>query len=274
MQNKKNKYAISIVALAAILIAAALYADKVYVPPQPPPNIIQTIKGPVILYDDAEPGDLITAPNLGTIYYLNKDYKRLVFPDVQTYMSWYPDFDGLKHIPRDVLESYPLSGRNATIRSGTYLITIPSSFQVWAVGYANDLHWFKGGEEQVISLYGENWTDRLVDLQEFYFTNYNDSYPVEDGKTYPTGSLIHAASNGQYYIVDGMMQRLVTEEGIKENRFQVRFAIERDEPLDLDFSGPPLNSYEPRWGSPDISEQIADLGPVEIDVGDKMSEEG
>lgn len=274
MQNQKNKYAISIVALAAILAAGALYADKVYVSPEAPPNIIQTIKGPVILYEDAEPGELITAPNLGAIYYLNKDRKRVVFPDEQTFNSWYPDFENLKHIPLDVLESYPLSGRNATIRSGTYLITIPSSYQVWMVGYANDLHWLKGGEEQAISLFGENWSERLVDLQEYYFTNYHESWPLEDNNVYPTGLLVHVKSNGQYYVVDGLTQRLVTEDGLKNNNFQIKFAIQRENPLDLELSGPSLDAYEPRWGSPDIGEQISDSGPEEIDVGDEVAEVG
>ena len=102
-----------------------------------PPNIIYTIKGPVVLHDHAQSGELITAPNLGTIYYLNNKQERLVFHDEQTYLSWYKDVKAVKTIPLDTLEKYPLSGRNATIRPGTYLITIPSSPQVWLIGHPN-----------------------------------------------------------------------------------------------------------------------------------------
>ena len=138
----------------ALLLAAGLYADMVYVPPEAPPEIIYTVKGPVMLHKKAQAGELITAPNLGTIYYLNRDLKRVVFPDEQTFLSWYPDFSEVKTIPQELLESFPLSGRNATIRPGTFLVTIPSSPQVWMIGFPNSLFWLADGEEQVKTLFG------------------------------------------------------------------------------------------------------------------------
>ena len=274
MSKGNLKYILAIIALAAILVAGALYADKVYVPPEPPPNIIYTIKGPVILYEEAEPGDLVTAPNLGTIYYLNNQSQRVVFPDEQTFLTWYPDYDDVKTIPRELLESFPLSGRNVTIRPGTLLITIPSSYQVWMISYPNDIHWLKGGESQVIDLFGENWTERLVDLQEYYFDNYHDDYAIENFQIYPVGLLIHAASNDQYYLTVDHGQRMITAEGLTANRFQTKYAIERDEPLDLDVTGPPIDGYEPRWGSPDMREQAQDPGPQHYDIGDGEVEVG
>lgn len=272
IKEENQRYIIVAAALAAILIAGALYADKVYVPPEAPPNIVYTIKGPVVLYDGAEPGDLITAPNLGTIYYLNEEKERVVFPDEQTYFTWYDDFSSLKHIPREVLESYPLSGRNATIRPGTKLITIPSSSQVWAVGSPNILYWMAGGEEQVREFFGEDWASRVVDLPEYYFANYREAGPLYGTDIYPVGFLIHSRSNNAYYLVVSGGLRQISEDGIKANRFQPQYAIEVDEPPDIQLAGPPVDDYEAKWSSPDLNEQMADTGPEDLDVGDAEAE--
>lgn len=210
--QKSNSYILSALALAAVLVAGALYADKVYVAPQPPPEMIWTIKGQVLLHPDAEPGDLITAPNLGTIYYLNNEKKRITFPDEQTFLSWYDNYDAVKTISRDVLESYSLAGRNATIRPGTYLITIQSSPQVWMIGHPNVLYWLTEGESQVAAMFGEGWADRLVDLPEYYFDNYFTGADISTLDTYPAGTLLRIRSNEQLYIVTLTGQRLLIGE--------------------------------------------------------------
>lgn len=258
----------------ALLIAAGLYADLVYVAPEAPPEIIYTIKGPVVLYKKAQAGDLVTAPNLGTIYYLNQDLKRVVFPDEQTYLSWYPDFANVKTIPLDLLESFPLSGRNATIRPGTFLVTIPSSPQVWMIGFPSSLFWLSGGESQVQTLFGPDWASRVVDIPEYYFANYTEGIEISGTTTYPAGLLIKARSNGQFYLVTPEGQRLVSGEGMKANHLQERFALELDEPLDLPFSGTTIETYEPRWGSPDVVEQSADRGPADYKTDGRESEVG
>lgn len=267
MKQGSGKYFLTVAALAAIVAAGAFYADKVYSPPEPPPNIIYTIKGPVILHEQAQPGDLITAPNLGTIYYLNAQEKRVVFPDETTFLTWYESFDEVKTIPLDLLESFPLSGKNATIRPCTHLITIPSSHQVWLIGHPNDLHWLKGGEDQVIALFGPDWKNRLVDLPEYYFGDYNQGFDMGSDALYPAGLLTYASASGLYYLTVDHGQRLVTEKGFADNRFQDKFAIKLGSPLDLPLAGPPIDSYEPRWSSPDIGEQMADPGPQDMDIG-------
>lgn len=246
----------------------------VYVPPEAPPEIIYTIKGPVVLYKQAQAGELITAPNLGTIYYLNRDLKRVVFPDEQTFLSWYPDFSEVKTIPQELLESFPLSGRNATIRPGTFLVTIPSSPQVWMIGFPNSLFWLADGEEQVKALFGEDWASRVVDIPEYYFANYTEGVEINGTTTYPAGLLVKARSNGQYYLITPEGQRLVSEEGMKANHLQARFALELDEPLELPFSGTTIEGFEHRWGSPDTLEQAADRGPKDLDTQGRKGEVG
>lgn len=262
-------------ALVLLLIAGILHLNTNYQAPEPPPKAVWTQTGPRIVHDDKiKAGDLITSPELGTIYYLNSDLERLVFPDEQTFLSWYPDYDDVITISREKLESYPLSGRNVTIRPGTYLITIPSSPQVWMISHPSNLHWLSGGEEQVIELFSESWKDIVVDLPEYYFVNYNQSRDYASGDVYPAGLLVHVKSNDQYYLVTQSGQRLVTEEGLEANHLQKRFAIQRDEPIDFAEFGPVLDSYEARWASPDRKEQLADPGPTDIIIGEQEPEVG
>lgn len=275
MQKQTITYFLAIIAFVAILVAGAFYADKVYQPPEAPPIVVNTIHGPVVLQDNnIEPGDLITAPDLGTIYYLNKESKRVVFPDEQTFLSWYPNFDNVKHVSRDKLESLRLSGTNATIRPGTLLVTIASSNQVWVIGHPNKLYWMQSGEEQAVGLFGEDWAELVVDLPEYFFENYQEDVPFNTVDAYPVGLLIHVLSNDQYYLVTERGQRQVTEEGFAANHLQKKFAIEREEPIDFAEFGPPLKEYEPKWGSPDLQEQYNDQGPDDIDIGDAVSEVG
>lgn len=254
-------------ALLLIGLAGALYVQDVYKVPEPPPVVVNTQHGPVTLKDEkVAAGDLVTSPDLGTVYYVNQDLERIVFPDEQTFLSWYENFDEVKFVSREKLESLSLSGRNATIRAGTLLVTIQSSPQVWLISHPDGLHWLSGGEEQVVSYFGEQWQDRLVDLPEYYIANYQQSVDLEDTRTYPSGMFVHAKSNDAYYLVTPEGQRQVTKEGIAANRLQMRFVLEIDEPLELPLGGPPLKAYEARWSSPDVKEQNADPGPKEIDI--------
>ncbi len=268
MNRTQGNILLSVVFLGAVAFAGIIYVNDRYIAPEAPPVVVNTNHGPVTLKDEkVSAGDLLTAPDLGTIYYLNDDLERVVFPDEQTFLSWYENFDDVKFISREKLESFPLSGRNATIRAGTLLVTIQSSPQVWLISHPNGLHWLKGGEEQVVSYIGENWQERLVDLPEYYIANYVQSVDLEDTRTYPAGMFVHAKSNDAYYLVTPEGQRQVTLEGMAANRLQKRFVLEIDEPLELPLGGPPLKEYEPRWSSPDVKEQEVDPGPQEIEIG-------
>lgn len=255
----------------SLLLAASLYADKVYVAPKAPPKMIYTIKGPVVLYDDAAPGDLITAPNLGTIYYLNHDNKRVVFPDEQTFLSWYPDFSEVKTVTKEKLESFPLSGINATIRPGTLLIKIQSAPQVYLIGFQKTLYALKG-EQQALELFGADWAKRVVDLPEYYFVNYDEGIELSGAALLPAGIVYRALSNHQTYLLTPDGQRAINDEGLKANHVSERFIISLPQPLDLPFSGPTVTNFEPRWGSPDTLEQAADRGPSDLNTGDRATE--
>lgn len=257
----------------SLLAAAGLYADKVYEAPQPPPRMIYTIKGPVVLHETAQAGDLVTAPNLGTIYYINGEGKRVVFPDEQTFRSWYPDFSLVKTVPQDVLESFPLSGRNATIRPGTYLVKIQSAPFVYLIGFQKTL-FSLANEQQALAVLGEGWQGRVVDVPEYFFVNYDEGIMLSGIDLLPGGFVYRAQSNGITYIVTPEGQRVMDERGLKANHVDERFIVQRADPLDLPLSGPTVSGYEPRWGSPDTLEQINDRGPADVNTAGRETEAG
>ena len=271
-QQARNLWLVALCVLL-LLLAASLYADKVYVPPQPPPKMIYTIKGPVVLYDDAAPGDLITAPNLGTIYYLNQDGKRVVFPDEQTFLSWYGDFGAVKTITQERLESFPLSGRNATIRPGTWLIKIQTAPEVYLIGFQKTLYALSG-EAQAIELFGADWSKRVSDVPEYFFSNYDEGLPLAGADVLPAGVVYRAQSNNQTYIITPEGQRAINADGLSANHFAERFIITLPEPLNRVFSGPTVTRFEPRLGSPDSLEQAADRGPADLQTNGRTTEAG
>ncbi len=270
MEDRRKLWLVAACVLS-LLLAASLYADKVYVAPKAPPKMIYTVKGPVVLYEDAAPGELITAPNLGTIYYLNHDNKRVVFPDEQTFLSWYPDFSGVKTITQEKLESFKLSGLNATVRPGTLLIKIQTAPQVYIVGFQKTLY-SMASEKQAVELFGTDWAKRVVDVPEYFFVNYDEGVELGGADTLPAGVVYRAQSNNQTYLLTTNGQRAINEEGLQANHFSERFIISLPEPLDRPLVGPTVTGFEPRWGSPDTLEQAADRGPSDTDTADRATE--
>lgn len=270
--NPKSRLLI-IGCVLTILLAAGAYADLVYKAPTAPPTMIYTIKGPVVLYEDAQAGDIVTAPNLGTLYYLNQDRKRVVFPDEQTFLSWYPDFSGVKTVTQEKLESFPLSGRNATIRPGTLMVKIQSAPFVHLIGFQKTLYSLKS-EAQAVDIFGPDWASRVVDIPEYYFVNYDQGIELAGIESLPAGFVYSATSNNQTYLITPEGQRLIDAAGLAANHIQERFILTFDEPLDRALSGPTISAAEPRWSSPDTIEQAQDQGPKDLETVGYQTEAG
>src|SRR3989338_10491372 len=109
----------------------------------------------------ASTGDLIKQIGLPTVYYLGADGKRYVFPNEQTYFSWYSDFSGVVTISQSELESYPLKA-NVTIRPGTKLVKITTNPTVYSVEANGTLRSIVS-EANAKTLWGDNWAKRVVD---------------------------------------------------------------------------------------------------------------
>lgn len=165
----------------------------------------------------ASVGDLIKMGGSSAVYYLGADGKRYVFPNEQTYFSWYNDFSGVIVIPQAELESYQL-GANVTIRPGTKLVKITTNPTVYAVEPGGLLKSIVS-EANAIALYGANWAKRVVDVPDSYFTNYKIGAALTAG-VYPNGSLVKNSTGADVYYFDGANYRKFdSEAAFTSNRF-------------------------------------------------------
>jgi len=164
----------------------------------------------------ASAGDLIKMDGLDTVYYLGADGKRYVFPNAQTYFSWYSDFSSVVTVPQSELESYRL-GSNVTMRAGTKLVKITTDPTVYAVEPGGNLRSIVS-EENAIALYGANWASRVIDVPDAFFTNYEVQSDLTPGM-YPAGQIVSSGGNNYYF--DGTNYRMVSgEAAMTANRFQ------------------------------------------------------
>ena len=194
---------------------------------------------------EAEVGDLIKQDGLSSVYYLGDDGKRYVFPNQNTYFSWYSDFSGVVTIPQAEMESYPIGG-NVTIRPGTNLVKITTDPKVYAVERKGVLVHIPD-EDTARTLYGNDWAQRVVDVPDGFFVNYDiDADRQVSSDTYPQGSLVKPAdSNKIYYIdVDGKARHIKDESVFNSNRFQWRFVIEAHDNYELPEEGAQISSAE------------------------------
>ncbi|MDD5031777.1 MAG: hypothetical protein PHR36_01895 [Patescibacteria group bacterium] len=168
----------------------------------------------------ASAGDLIKMSGLSSVYYLGADGKRYVFPNEQTYFSWYSDFSGVVTIPQSELESYSL-GANVTMRPGTKLVKITTNPKVYAVEPNGTLKWVPS-EAVAVALYGADWAKRVVDVSDAFFTNYTVSATNVSATAYPAGSLVKFGTAADVYYInaDGTASKVATEAAFTANRFK------------------------------------------------------
>lgn len=168
----------------------------------------------------ASAGDLIKMAGLSSVYYLAADGKRYVFPNESTYFSWYSDFSGVVTIPQSELESYPL-GANVTVRPGTKLVKITTNPKVYAVTAGGNLLAIPD-EATALALYGVNWSKRIIDVSDAFFTNYKISTGVASATAYPAGSLVKFGTSADVFYInaDGTASKVATEAAFLANRFK------------------------------------------------------
>ncbi|PIR92477.1 hypothetical protein COU01_01325 [Candidatus Falkowbacteria bacterium CG10_big_fil_rev_8_21_14_0_10_44_15] len=190
----------------------------------------------------ASAGDLIKMSGLSSVYYLAADGKRYVFPNENSYFSWYSDFSSVVTVSQSELESYPL-GKNITMRPGTKLVKITTDPKVYAVETNGSLVWVPS-ETVANTLYGANWARRIVDVPDAFFTNYTIATGQQVSATaYPTGSLVKfSGSTDVYYIAsDGKAQK-VESAAMSANRFKTADVITAPASVTMPAAGTPIAS--------------------------------
>ena len=114
---------------------------------------------------------LIRTPQVSTVYYCGQDGGRYVFQNESTFFSWYASFSGVVYVSSDVMASIPLKGV-VTYKPGSFMLKLPSSPKVYAVGHNGTLH-FVPTAEMATALYGTSWAKKIKDLPESFFPAYS-----------------------------------------------------------------------------------------------------
>jgi len=164
-------------------------------------------------------GDSIKA-DFDAVYYFTHGY-RFTFPQDKFYFTWHEDFSDVVHISNEELAQIPLVG-NIIVRPGTKLVKIQSIPTVYAVSRNGELYPIEN-EEVAIKLFTENWSGRVIDIQDSFWFDYTDMSFFEnidplDGTWYPDGFLLQAEGSEDVYLIWGGMKRLfVSEESFEAN---------------------------------------------------------
>ncbi|MBN1325889.1 hypothetical protein JW977_02830 [Candidatus Falkowbacteria bacterium] len=117
------------------------------------------------------------------VYYYAADGKRYVFPDTNTYQSWFGPISIEDLNTYDLLKLYetPLGG-NVTCRPGTLLKTItdPNTYIVIGNGH------IKAVDNKILDqVFDKNWQKNVIDIANYYFTNYKVDKPIENLSEFP-----------------------------------------------------------------------------------------
>ncbi len=131
-----------------------------------------------------------------TVYYVDENGGRFVFPNSTTFKSWFQtDPPAIIKVSDSQLEQLPLMG-NVTIRPGVYLIKIQTDPRVYAVSAGGYLHWITS-ENIAKALYGNDWNKKVVDVPDVFFTNYMLDTPIGNAAAYDKNQAMNGAPDIQ-----------------------------------------------------------------------------
>lgn len=142
--------------------------------------------------------NLIKSASSPTIYYLDSQGIRHPFPNVITFQSWYgADFSQVLTVSDEFLANSPL-GKNITIRPGKFLLKVPSDPKVYAVEQGGVLRWLEL-PAIAAAIYGEKWPEKIVDLPEVFFSDYQVGETLKHDYELPDSIVYKINNEDKYY---------------------------------------------------------------------------
>ncbi len=121
-------------------------------------------------------GSRIKGATNTAVYYCGTDHKRHPFPNQRIHDSWYTGFAGVITLTDAQLAAAPL-GANVTYRPGVRLVKIQTDPKVYAVAANSTLRWVPD-EWTAKKLYGNDWSKKVDDVPDSFFTNYTIGDPI------------------------------------------------------------------------------------------------
>lgn len=119
---------------------------------------------------------LARAASVSTVFCLLPGNIRHTFPNLATYLSWYPTFEGIETVPDEALADFRLV-RNVTLRPGT-LVKSQTMADTYLVTDIFGTMRHIPSEERAIELWGANWASLVRDIPDEFFTNYTIGPPL------------------------------------------------------------------------------------------------
>lgn len=165
------------------------------------------------------------------VYTIGCDNTLHVFPDEQTFKTWWTDFDDLAFVNSGFLTTHE-EGAKVTIRPGTYLVKLPSDPKVYAVEPGGILRWLPD-ETTAETLYGVGWNTRIIDLSESLFSDYS----IGDDLTaefYPDGTIGYLSTGQVVYLEDDTYHAFIGELW-STGRFQSKFLVDLDDTITANY---------------------------------------
>ncbi len=140
---------------------------------------INSDKGLAIDFNGTPPctsGALVRTVSSPSVYYCGADGKRYVFPNANTYATWYKDFGTVTTISPEAMAMISLGG-NVTYRPGVKLIKIQTDPKVYAIDRNGTLRWMSSSTIAA-KYYGTKWSKQVEDVPDAFFTNYKIGNPI------------------------------------------------------------------------------------------------
>lgn len=143
---------------------------------------------------ELQPGDLIRGETYSAVYYYGNDGFRYVFPNVNTYNTWFDgDFSNVVWISDAQLAGIQIGG-NVTYKPGSRMIKINTDPKTYAPGENGTLHWVTS-EDAAVALYGSNWNTMIDDIPDGFFPNYTIGSDINSADDYNRDALSAAATS-------------------------------------------------------------------------------
>lgn len=127
-------------------------------------------------------GTLIRSTSYPAVYYMGADGFRYVFPNENTYFTWYDNFNDVTWISDADLAAIQIGG-NVTYKPGERMLKIQSDPKTYAVSQDGTLRWVTS-EAVASSLFGTNWNTFIDDLPDSFFANYTIGEPIMSSSDY------------------------------------------------------------------------------------------
>ncbi len=153
-----------------------------------------------ILEIDKLQGTLVKTSVDPKVYYINSNNERYLIPNLNTFKSWFKNFNNLAVITPQTLASYPYLGR-LTIKPGN-LVVFQNSNKVYVVEPEKTLRWIKSST--IFKDFGYDFK-KIITLPQEDFQYYTQGEDIITSTVHPTGQLLkHGNFAPIFYIKDNI----------------------------------------------------------------------